>query len=529
MIPNLSNELSNASSKKEKILRFVTDHERAVGVVFYLILCFCLFFRLSDSYVGSYDEARHGVNAFEMIRQGNYISNFYNGEYDYWNLKPPLSYYAIMFGYRLFGYNTFGLRFYSAFSYFLLCILLHLFLRREFGKLTGLTGLAMLTGSYVLYFIHGVRTGDADSLFVLLYAASILALYLSARNFNWIHLTGLCFALCFLTKSWHAFIIAPAVFFYFIFTKGWKRAKWWQYFTFFLSCLIPIGIWALCRYRDDGVTFFREMVEYDLLNRSSDAIEGHVHSIFFYFAPIFENAPTAVCFLLSLFYLIYKLVKRQKFSDLSKLCLCAFIPVFLIYSIAKTRIHWYAYPLYVPLYLAGAVLLARTLTVRFSIPDLWRKKNADGTETPENPVVLHRWEVVKKAVLGFFWIALAVSVIVSMVGVTGVVYQAHDIWRMQDLILDEAFSVPADGVVFFENQHDPGRWQRPEQGQMLWLEWKTSVTRVEEGGWEAFAAYDGQAYILVDEDTFSQKDHTGVEVVCGKYGVMLCRKTAVPV
>ena len=510
-------------SKKEKLLQTVLRHDRAITLGLYLILAFCLLFRLYDPYVGSYDEARHGINAFEMIRKGNYISNFYNGEYDYWNLKPPLSYYAVMLGYRIFGYNTFGLRFYSALSYFLLSVILTRFLRREFGKLTALTGLTMLTGSYVLYFIHGVKTGDADSVFVLFFAIAILALYRTSRNFNWIHLTGLCFALCFLTKSWHAFIVAPAVLFYYLFTKGWKRAKWWQYFTFLLSCLIPIGIWVFFRYRDDGITFFREMVEYDLLNRSSNAIEGHTHTIIFYLAPIFENAPTAVCFLLSLFYLIYKLVRRRKFSDLSKLCLCAFVPVFLIYSVAQTRIHWYAYPMYIPLFIGGAVLLARTLTVPFSPTDLWKSRDA-GEPVPTDDRGERKWNTVKKIVLGIFWFALAASILVSVIGVTGVVYRAHDYWRVQDFINEEEFNLPADSVVYFENSHDPGRRWQPEQGQLLRLEWKTNVLHVEEGGWDGFTAHEGQAYILVDEDTYAQKDSTGVEVLFRKYGMVLCRK-----
>ena len=61
-----------------------------------------------------YDESRHGINAYEMIRNQDYVVSTYQGEPDYWNLKPPLSFWLIAVGYRMFGYNALGLRFFSA-------------------------------------------------------------------------------------------------------------------------------------------------------------------------------------------------------------------------------------------------------------------------------------------------------------------------------------------------------------------------------------------------------------------------------
>ena len=48
-------------------------------------LCFrCLGIKAIDSW----DEARHGISAYEMIQQGNYLVNTFMGEADYWNVKP---------------------------------------------------------------------------------------------------------------------------------------------------------------------------------------------------------------------------------------------------------------------------------------------------------------------------------------------------------------------------------------------------------------------------------------------------------
>ena len=63
---------------------------------FAAMLCFL---RLDVGYVASWDEARHGISAYEMIQNKNYIVNTFNYDVDYWNLKPPLSFYGIMLGF----------------------------------------------------------------------------------------------------------------------------------------------------------------------------------------------------------------------------------------------------------------------------------------------------------------------------------------------------------------------------------------------------------------------------------------------
>ena len=61
-----------------------------------------LCFRCLDvAYVSSWDEARHGISAYEMMQNGNYIVNTFGYEPDYWNLKPPLSFYGIILGFKL--------------------------------------------------------------------------------------------------------------------------------------------------------------------------------------------------------------------------------------------------------------------------------------------------------------------------------------------------------------------------------------------------------------------------------------------
>lgn len=54
---------------------------------------FLLFTNLGETGISDCDEARHGINAYEMMQSGDYVVTTYRGEPDYWNLKPPLTDY----------------------------------------------------------------------------------------------------------------------------------------------------------------------------------------------------------------------------------------------------------------------------------------------------------------------------------------------------------------------------------------------------------------------------------------------------
>jgi len=81
------------------------------------LIAFLSFYKLDVKYVDPWDEARHGVNAYEMANGGSLIQSTYMRQADYYNLKPPLSMYGIMLGMAIFGNTVFALRFYAALMY----------------------------------------------------------------------------------------------------------------------------------------------------------------------------------------------------------------------------------------------------------------------------------------------------------------------------------------------------------------------------------------------------------------------------
>lgn len=100
-----------------------------------LITAYLCFSRLDVASLQHWDEARHGVNGYEMYKNHNYIVNTYNYENDYFNLKPPLSYWGIILGFKLFGVSIFSMRFYSALSLLLTFLVDRILHAQTYGKI----------------------------------------------------------------------------------------------------------------------------------------------------------------------------------------------------------------------------------------------------------------------------------------------------------------------------------------------------------------------------------------------------------
>lgn len=348
-------------STKEKFLSFIEKYYWQIFVGLTCLLCFCCFFRLGSNPVRLWDEARHGVSAYEMIKNKNGIANFFNGTADYWNLKPPISFWTIALGYKIFGFNAWGLRFFSAFFFVLTIVIIALFLKKNFGKLESLLSLLLSTGLWHMFMYHYVRAGDAEGIYIFFVTIALIALYYSSKNANWLYLVGLMFSLAFLTKSFHALILVPIVFFYMLFTKGFKKTKWWQLVLFFAISLIPIGVWGLFRYSFDGTRFFEAMINTDLLSRTGTTLEGNSGYPFFYIGELMCNFVLGFCLILSIINLILKLKSHEKLSNLDWIFILSFVMFFGFFGIIKTKLSWYTFPCLFPILTYGSITISKII------------------------------------------------------------------------------------------------------------------------------------------------------------------------
>ncbi|MFF2449451.1 ArnT family glycosyltransferase [Neobacillus sp. NPDC058068] len=337
-----------------------------VMMFLFTLAFFNIFYKLGDFPIYSWDEARHGINAYEMFKKGNYIVSTYMNSIDYWNLKPPLSFWANIAGFNLAGFNAYGLRLFSAISAMLTIIVTAAFTYKTFGKIASMLTTLTLTTCTQLLINHSARTGDADSLFVFFFTFAIISLLLSEQGDIWLYLSGVAFALAFLTKSWHAGNIAGIIGLYLLLNGRWKRltsVKW----LLLLHCMfLPIIIWGSLRYQYDGIEFFKTMINYDLLHRSSSPIEGHVGGKFFYFQVFWRFFKFWLILLVGLVFvyffkdLSFDFLKTKKRATIIGIGLWLLIP-FLLFTFVKTKIRWYILPVYPPLAILIGIMGSRLL------------------------------------------------------------------------------------------------------------------------------------------------------------------------
>lgn len=351
------------SNFSKKINDFVNRYYWVIFAGLALYTAMLCFLRLDVGYVASWDEARHGISAYEMLQNKNFVVNTYNYETDYWNLKPPFSFYGIMMGFGLFGYSVTGLRFYSALSYFLICILSGLFVKKHHGSLSSLLCMAFLCCNYMMLDNHGARAGDADALYQLFFTIAMLAMMEIPGKHSRSYLCGACFSLAFLTKSYHAGIILLIGGLYMLITGTIRKLKLKEWLLFLLSVAAPAGVWAAARFTQDGLTFFMTMLSEDVLSRSQTASEGHAGPFYYYLQEYFLDGKMIYGILLLIVlaaggYLVFR--KKESVRPYTGYLLWFFVPL-LAFSAVSTKLNWYNYPILVPLCILAAIALGAYL------------------------------------------------------------------------------------------------------------------------------------------------------------------------
>ncbi|MEG1524257.1 MAG: glycosyltransferase family 39 protein [Clostridia bacterium] len=341
------------------------------GLAIVIIGFFC-FFKLGQLPAQDWDEARHGISAYEMMKSGNWVVNTFQYQADYYNLKPPLSFWAIIGGYQLFGFNLFGMRFYSAASFFLTAVAIGWFCKKRYGNLESIIALFLIACNSPFYTSHFARHGDADALFCLFTVISILAMICMDEQPWMPMICSGAFSLAFLTKSWHALFVVAVVGIYMLWSKMIFRLSLKQWIGFILAGALPILSWVVLRWQYDGSRFFTEMIRVDLLNRSVQVLEGHDGSFLYYIERLIRQPSVTgflpiVAILTHLFFRVEESKQNRRLPDIprfrvdfSAYFIWIIIPL-LLFSIVKTKLPWYVIPIEFPIILVTALLLAQMI------------------------------------------------------------------------------------------------------------------------------------------------------------------------
>lgn len=329
------------------------------------------FYHLDEAGTHNWDEARHIVNAYEMMSSDNLWINTYRGEVDYYNYKPPLSMWCIIIFFKLFGTTFHSMRLYSAVAMLLTFLIIFGFLCRNFGRRAAVIfGLLFITGED-LFFFHMARSADADALYILLYTAAILCLYLTEKRPWYFCLCCLLFSFAFLAKCFHvASGIAVTVCYL---PRIYKKLQLKHWTAGALCFALPVGVWAFIRFQYDGFTFLAGMMGQEVVNRVRNSHEYTQYIRYFLEKPLLI-LPLGI----SVFAALFMTIVNRKSADVSNHSAVGFIKKlvshklylfflwflipFCIYSASGAFMSWYIYICYIPFYVICSVILGTFTT-----------------------------------------------------------------------------------------------------------------------------------------------------------------------
>lgn len=504
-----------------------------------LTLAFYCFRCLGVQYVDSWDEARHGVNAYEMIKNRDYIQHTYNYQVDDWNLKPSMSYWGILLGYRLFGYTVTGLRFTSALAYLLTGIACALFAKRC-SKEASILVLGFFCANERPLSAHLARAGDADSLYLLFFTLAMLCMLRAKEKHKNIYVCGLMFSLAFLTKSWHAGMILAIGGIWFLCTGELFRLKPKEWLGFLLSVFAPLLLWFGWRFTKDGFTFLRQMIEVDLLARTgSSNFEGHQFPFSFYYDMVFGNEAFIYRWLLLICIagLLVKILWMAKKRSWDRRgleegfgYLLWFLVPFLGFSLIGTKLIWYCYPCTVPLMLGAAVILGGFLRLPL--------RSREHCEVPESRALSEIQEGGKPfkgallsgaASIGF-WAAAAGTIFLTVFYMRNaylhVIREAHgdpfQLFLQESVERDSAYAGKKAYVyVPGEDPEDIGSWDQ----NMLLLAELSGDFRCADGGVEGFLE-ERSAVLYISRENYGYYEDAlaGAEILYENGAYLLLEK-----
>ena len=339
--------------------------------IFFILIAFLLFYHLDVRTFRMWDEARLAVNSANMFIDKNYFYASYQHAPDFWNSKPHLLILLQVLSMKLFGFTEGSVRLPSAIAALLSCGLLYYWVKKELGSqfFAALAVLVFLCTAFI--FNHGARAGDYDSLLILWELCYCYAIfeYIKTEQPRLLWLGFIALTLAVLTKSVAALLLILGLFIYVLYKRKLgiflKLKSFYGGLFVFIFCVA--GYYGLHEFLTPG---YLHNVYLNEVGRFSNIIEQHDAPPYFYIK-IFSllNFYFFPILLLEIIYLFFNLtiVSKNNFLQYS---LIVSVTFFITISLSKTKIIWYAYPIY-PFIGIFVAIVGDEMAQRFKLT--WRR------------------------------------------------------------------------------------------------------------------------------------------------------------
>lgn len=331
------------------------DRRRLALSALVLITLFISFFKTGGFLLFDVDEAVFSEAAREMVETGDLITPTYNYEprYD----KPILIYWLMSAAFKLFGTGEFAARFTSGLFGTFSVLATFFFIRRVKGLAPAmLCSLALLLNLEYFVYTHSAVTDMTLGFFI---ASSIYAFYLGIHEDNprWYWGFWCASALAVLTKGAIGLLFPVAVSTLFMAASGNRHRIKALFRPAFIVVFFAITVpWFAAQFYVNGWDFFNAFIVKHHIQRYSEVISSHSGPFYYYIGVLLISFFPWVAFLPAAVYRGFK-ERLTPGSGLYLLTAIWFLFVLVFFSIAKTKLPNYIFPLYAPAaILAGLAL-----------------------------------------------------------------------------------------------------------------------------------------------------------------------------
>jgi 4-amino-4-deoxy-L-arabinose transferase-like glycosyltransferase len=335
-------------------------------------------YRLDREIVTAWDESLYATSAAEMVVSGNWLITTFHSAVDYYNSKPPLNIWLIAASFKIFGIGLAALRFPSIIAAWLTIAAIQWWCRRAFGAAVAIVSTIVLSTTFAFLYVHAARSANPDAWLTLAIVLTIVVLWSARWSTARLAWLGPVLAMVFLLKG-TAVLLPLVIIASVLLLRGWRRDYAAPLSLASLLFLIPTGAWALARWRFDQWRFFDAMVNYDLIARTLQPLEGHEHGWFYYLNQLqkdhYDWLGLAVILMIVLMLTRHerKMIPVSVDRDTRLLLGVWAAATMVIPTLMATKLPWYLNPFY-PAFAVGVALVIVSAITAFSRPAQRRER-----------------------------------------------------------------------------------------------------------------------------------------------------------
>lgn len=289
-----------------------------------------------------YDEVRNAECAREMYERGDWIIPTFNGGLR--TLKPPLHYYFMFGGFKIFGITEWGARFFSVIFGVLTIFITYFFVKKYSSQRQAfITSLILLASTH---FLFEFRMSVPDPYLIFLNTVSIFTAYsffIEKKN-RWLWLCAITMGLGTLAKGPVAIALPGAgILIWLLWEKRLKQILSWKILVAGIIMLAVSLPWYLLVHKETNGEWTKGFFLQHNFGRFSETMEGHGGPFIIVPAIILLGLLPASVFIGESF----RKFRTQFTNSFLKLAFCVVAIFVLFYSISSTKLPNYAMPCYV--------------------------------------------------------------------------------------------------------------------------------------------------------------------------------------